>query len=71
MHDMPPKESLAMRPDSKRRKQQKRRTEYKRNVKHYNDRKNRQATRQAIHREDFDSLSLMDQAKREDVWSWD
>ena len=61
-----------MKQDPKQRKHQKRHyNTFKKHVKHYNDRKNRSATRQAIDAGDFESLSRFDQAKREDVWSWD
>lgn len=42
---------------------------WKKNLKHYHHRKNRNATSQIINRQDFDRFSK-GMAKEEDKWSW-
>lgn len=44
---------------------------YKRNVKHYNNRKNRTATRAAIAHGRAGDLNDKKVAKGDDVWAWD
>lgn len=51
-------------------KNQKSRRPYMKNVKHFGKRKNRQATREALHHEDYDRFGK-GRIKDEDPWGWD
>ena len=48
-----------------------RRTAIKKDVKHFDHRKNRNATRQAIVNNKLDKIPQNGKVKEEDVWSWD
>jgi hypothetical protein len=43
---------------------------FKENVKHFDKRRNRQKTNQAIHHEEFDKFPK-GKIYKEDIWSWD
>lgn len=43
---------------------------FKKNVKHFDKRRNRQKTNQAIHHEEFDKFPK-GKIYKEDIWSWD
>ena len=43
----------------------------KRDLKQFNNSKNRSSTRQAIKTENFDAIPLNDSPKEEDAWGWD
>lgn len=44
---------------------------FKENVKHFDKRRNRQKTNQAIHHEEFDKFPSNKKIYEEDIWSWD
>lgn len=51
-------------------KNQKSRRPYAKSVKHYGKRKNRQATREALHHKKYDKFGQK-RVKDEDSWGWD
>lgn len=46
-------------------------TPTKKLVKEFDKKKNRQATRQAIHHKNYDKIPQNEKVKQEDVWNWD